>query len=65
VRWPCRTNGRDEKRIRILKGRDHIGRHRRRCENNIKMGLREIRFVGVDWIHVAQDRGLWWALGCY
>jgi hypothetical protein len=29
------------------------------------MGLREIRFLAVDWIHVAQDRGLWWALGCH
>jgi hypothetical protein len=28
-------------------------------EDNIEMDLREIRFEGVDWINLAQDRH-WW-----
>jgi hypothetical protein len=30
---------------------------RRRWEDNIRMDLREIEWEGVDWIHLAQDRG--------
>jgi hypothetical protein len=26
------------------------------------MDLREIRLEGADWIHVAQNRDLWWAV---
>jgi hypothetical protein len=37
-------------------GRRPLGRPRRRWEDNIKMGLREIWFEDVDWIHWAQDR---------
>jgi hypothetical protein len=43
-------------------GRRPLGRPRRRWEDNIKMGLREIRFGDVDWIHWAQDRDSWRAL---
>jgi hypothetical protein len=43
-------------------GRRLLGRPRRRWEDNIKMGLREIGFGGVDWIHLAQDRDRWRAL---
>ena len=32
-------------------------RHRRRWENNIKMHFKEIRWDGVNWMHLAQDRG--------
>jgi hypothetical protein len=46
----------------ILVGRPErrrpLGRPRRRWED-IKMDLREIRFVDVDWIHWAQDRDRW------
>jgi hypothetical protein len=38
-----------------------LGRPRRRWEDNIKMGLREIRFVGANWIRLAQNRVQWWA----
>jgi hypothetical protein len=31
-------------------------------EDNTKMDLREIGFVGVDSIQLAQDRDLWWVL---
>jgi hypothetical protein len=30
--------------------------------DNIKMDLREIGWVGVDWINMAQDRDQWRAL---
>jgi hypothetical protein len=33
-------------------------RHRRRCENNIKMGLQEIERE-LDWINLAQDMDRW------
>jgi hypothetical protein len=42
-------------------GRRPLGRHRRRWENNIKMGLQEVGW-GMDWIELAQDRDRWRAL---
>jgi hypothetical protein len=39
-----------------------LGRPRRRWVDNIKMDLREIEWVGMDWIDVAQDRDRWRAL---
>jgi hypothetical protein len=33
-----------------------LGRPRRRWVDNIKMNLREIRWDGMDWINLAQDR---------
>jgi hypothetical protein len=36
-------------------GKKPLGRRRRRWEDNIKMGLRETGWEGVDWIHLAQD----------
>jgi hypothetical protein len=43
-------------------GRRPLRRPRRRWDDNIKMDLREIGFVDVDWIHWAQDRDMWRAL---
>jgi hypothetical protein len=47
----------------ILAGRPEVkrpmGRPRRRCEDNIKMGLREIGIDGANWIRLAQDRVQW------
>jgi hypothetical protein len=43
-------------------GKRPIERPRRSSEDNIKMDLREIGWNGMDWIHLAQDRNLWWAL---
>jgi hypothetical protein len=37
-----------------------LGRARRRLEYNIKMYLREIRWEGVDWINLVQDRTAIW-----
>jgi hypothetical protein len=41
------------------KGKIPVGRPRRRWEDNIKMGLREIGWCGMDWIDLAQDRYQW------
>jgi hypothetical protein len=40
-------------------GRRPLGRPRRRCEDNIKMGLREIGINGANWIRLAQGRVQW------
>jgi hypothetical protein len=37
-------------------GRRSLGRPRRRWEDGIRMDLREIGWVGVEWIQLAQDR---------
>jgi hypothetical protein len=29
---------------------------------NIKMDLKETGWEGIHWIHLAQDKGMWWAL---
>jgi hypothetical protein len=36
-----------------------IGRPRRRQMDKIKMGLKEMRRGGIDWIDMAQDRDRW------
>jgi hypothetical protein len=47
--------GRPERRIPFK-------RPRRRCEENIRMDLQEVRWGGMDWIAVCQDRYRDWAL---
>jgi hypothetical protein len=37
-------------------GKRTFERLRRRCEDNIRMNLREIRWAYLDWIYLAQDR---------
>jgi hypothetical protein len=37
-------------------GKSPLGRSRRRWEDNIRMNLREMRWHGVDWIYLVQDR---------
>jgi hypothetical protein len=44
-------------------GKRSVGRPRRRWVDNIKMGLREIGWDGMDSIDLAQDRDQWRALG--
>jgi hypothetical protein len=39
-----------------------LGRHSRTCEDTVRMDHREIRWKGVDWIHLAQDRDQWRAV---
>jgi hypothetical protein len=61
----CSTNGAKRNVYRILVGKPEegpLGRSRRRWVDNIKIDLREMRWDGMDWIHVAQDRDRWRAL---
>jgi hypothetical protein len=59
-------NGEKRTAYRILVGKSEgkrpLGRPRRRWADNIKMGLREIGWSGMDWIDLAQDRDQWRAL---
>jgi hypothetical protein len=43
-------------------GKRPLGRPRHRWEGNIRMELMEIRWEGVDWVHLAQERDQWQAL---
>jgi hypothetical protein len=43
-------------------GRRPLGRPRRRWEYGVRMDLREIGLVGVDWIRLARDRERWRAV---
>jgi hypothetical protein len=43
-------------------GKRPLGRPRRRQEDNIRIDLTKIRWLGVDWIHLAQDRDQWHAV---
>jgi hypothetical protein len=43
-------------------GRRPFGRSRRRWEDDIKMGLRDVEWGGMDWMNPAQDRDRWRSL---
>jgi len=43
-------------------GKRPLGRHRRRWEDNIKMGLQEVGVGCEDWMELAKDRDRWRAL---
>jgi hypothetical protein len=45
-----------------LRERDHLGRPRRRWEDNIKMYLQEVGGSCGHWMELAQDRDRWRAL---
>ena len=68
MRWAghvaCMGEDRGVHRVLVGKpeGRRPLGRPRRRWENNIKMGLREVGCGCVDWMELAQDRDRWRAL---
>ena len=55
---------RDVYRVLVGKyeGKKPLGRPRPRWEDNIKMDLQEVGCEVVDWMHLAQDSGRWWAL---
>ena len=42
-------------------GKRPLGRPRHRWEDNIRMGLQEMGFGGMDWIELAYGKGRWWA----
>jgi hypothetical protein len=43
-------------------GKSPLGRPRRRSEDGVRMDLREIGLVSMDWIRLAQDRDRWLAV---
>jgi hypothetical protein len=43
-------------------GKRPLRRPSHRWEDNIRMDVREIRWEGVDWLHLAQDRDQWLAV---
>jgi hypothetical protein len=43
-------------------GKRPLEKPRRRWADDIKMDLREVGWVGMDWIDLAQDRDQWKAL---
>jgi hypothetical protein len=55
--WHAR--GRGEVFTGFWLGGPKARRPKRRCEDNIKMGLREIGIDGAKWIQLAQDRVQW------
>jgi hypothetical protein len=68
MRWTAHVACMGEKRraYRVLVGRPEgrrpLGIPRRRWENNIKMGLQEKGWRGMDWMELAQDRDGWRAV---
>ena len=60
LRWAGHTARMEQSRnaYRVLVGKlEHIGRARRRWEDNIKMDLREVGSDCGDWLDLAQDHG--------
>ena len=51
---------------RVLVGKPEVqrplGRCRHRWEDNIKMDLQEVGWVGMDWNDLAENRDMWWAV---
>ena len=69
MRWEAHVArmGESKSLYRILvgkyEGKKPLGRPRHRWKDNMKIGLQEVRWGGMDWIDVAQDRrggGLLW-----
>ena len=56
--------GREVHRVLVGKpeGKRPLGRPRRRCEDNIKIDLQEVRGGCEDWMELAQDMDRWRAL---
>jgi hypothetical protein len=68
MRWAGHVARKRAKRNahRVLVGKPEgnrpVGRQIRKWVDNIKMDLREIRWVDVDWIDLAENRQQWRAL---
>ena len=62
LRWAGRVarmgarRGAYEVLVGKLEGRTPLGKPKRRCENNIKMDLRDVGWGGMDWIDLAENR---------
>jgi hypothetical protein len=48
--------------VAMPEGKRPLGRPRRKWVDNIKMDLRVIKWDGMDWINLAQNRDQWRAL---
>ena len=65
MRWAGNVARMGEERgvYRVLvgkpEGRRPLGRHRRRCVDNIRMDLQELGSGYMGWIGLAQDRDRW------
>jgi hypothetical protein len=68
MRWAEHVARMRERRglYRVLVGKHEgkrpLGRHKRRCEDRMKMDLQEVGCGGGDWIELAQVRKRWRAL---
>jgi hypothetical protein len=68
MRWAEHVARLGEKRnaYRVLMGKPEgkipLGRPRRRCEDNIKIDVKEVGWGGMDWIGLVQDMEQWRAL---
>jgi hypothetical protein len=68
MRWAGHVARMGEKRgayrilVGRLEGRRPLGRPTRRWEDNIKMDLQDVGWVGMHWIELAQDTDRWRAL---
>jgi len=68
MRWTghvaCMGERRDAYRVLVGKpeGKKSLGRPMHRWEDNIKMYLQEVWWVGMDWIELAENRAWWWAV---
>jgi hypothetical protein len=47
--------------VRKPEEKRQLGGPRRGWEDNIRKNIREIRWEGMDWMHLAQDRDQWQA----
>jgi len=45
--------------VRKPEGKRALWRHRRRWDDNTKLGLQKVGYGVVDWIELAQDRDRW------
>jgi hypothetical protein len=64
MRWTGHVSGMETRNAyRILVGKQEgkrpLGRPRRRWVDNIKMHFKEIKWGGMDWILMVQDRDKW------
>jgi len=60
--WGMQQHGRGEKYnilVRKCESKRPLGTPKHKWKDNIRMNLREIRWKGVEWSHVAQDMDQW------
>jgi hypothetical protein len=49
--------------VRDPAGKRHLGGLRRKLKDKIRIDVREMGWEGVDWMHLAQGRDQWRAVG--